>query len=142
MGTSPSLKSNGHLSAKQVARRAAPQGASLLSDVVWLEVGRSLNLSARELEIMRGVFDNLTEGAIAARLGISEHRFVYDGWNLVAVLNSSLNMQQSFMWGLDLSGTLQGAGGVGGLAGQLAGTDYVFEIPGRDPQSTVHDQRD
>ena len=45
--------------------------------------------------------------------------FLYDGWNLISeetrdsqsvILNS-----QSYSWGLDLSGTLQGAGGVGGL---------------------------
>ncbi len=40
--------------------------------------------------------------------------YVYDGWRLIArVRNGALN--QSYVWGLDLSGTLQGAGGVGGL---------------------------
>ncbi len=42
-------------------------------------------------------------------------KFVYDGWNLIGILNSSFNLQNSFMWGLDLSGSPQGAGGVGGL---------------------------
>jgi RHS repeat-associated protein len=42
-------------------------------------------------------------------------RFAYDGWNLIATLNSQLSTLNSFMWGLDLSGSLQGAGGVGGL---------------------------
>lgn len=45
----------------------------------------------------------------------STNRFVYDGWNLIAVLKSDLSLLTSAMWGLDLSGTLQGAGGVGGL---------------------------
>ena len=49
--------------------------------------------------------------------------FAYDGWNLVAILNSSLRAQISFAWGTDLSGTLQGAGGVGGL---LWLTDHAF----------------
>jgi DNA-binding NarL/FixJ family response regulator len=40
---------------------------------VWAEVARSLKLSARELQITHGVFDNLKDGAIAAKLGISEH---------------------------------------------------------------------
>jgi len=43
------------------------------------------------------------------------NRFVYDGWNLVAILNSDFSLFTSFAWGLDLSGTMQGAGGVGGL---------------------------
>src|SRR5262249_7526829 len=41
--------------------------------------------------------------------------FAYDGWNLIGTLASNTNLLSSFMWGLDLSGSLQGAGGVGGL---------------------------
>jgi RHS repeat-associated protein len=41
--------------------------------------------------------------------------FAYDAWNLLAVLSSPSSVLQSFMWGLDLSGSIQGAGGVGGL---------------------------
>ena len=42
-------------------------------------------------------------------------RFVYDGWNVVLVLDGSSNLKRKYTWGLDLSGTLQGAGGIGGL---------------------------
>jgi RHS repeat-associated protein len=42
-------------------------------------------------------------------------KFVYDGWNLIAILTSEFSLQTSFLWGLDLSGSEQGAGGVGGL---------------------------
>jgi RHS repeat-associated protein len=46
----------------------------------------------------------------------NDTRFVYDGWSLVAELNaSSLQPNATFVWGLDLSGSMQGAGGVGGL---------------------------
>ncbi len=51
----------------------------------------------------------------------SDLRFVYDGWNLVAILTSDLRPLTSFLWGLDLSGSAQGAGGVGGL---LSFTDH------------------
>ena len=47
-------------------------------------------------------------------------RYVYDGWNPLASLNPASSVRQSYLWGLDLSGTMQGAGGVGGL---LAITD-------------------
>jgi RHS repeat-associated protein len=48
----------------------------------------------------------------------SEERFVYDGWNAIAKLNalSGNALVASYYWGLDWSGTMQGAGGVGGLA--------------------------
>ena len=49
---------------------------------------------------------------------ISNLKFVYDGWNLIAELSPSsfpLSLVRSYTWGLDLSGSEQGAGGVGGL---------------------------
>ena len=50
----------------------------------------------------------------------SDTRFLYDDWNLVgefAVNQQSgiMNLKSSYAWGLDLSGSQQGAGGVGGL---------------------------
>jgi len=41
--------------------------------------------------------------------------FLYDSWNLISTLNSSLSLLNSYVWGNDLSGSLQKAGGVGGL---------------------------
>jgi RHS repeat-associated protein len=43
--------------------------------------------------------------------------FLYDGWNLIAELNvmTAKTPIRTYVWGLDLSGSLQGAGGVGGL---------------------------
>ena len=55
-------------------------------------------------------------GWAADRWSLSlDQRFVYDGWNLVTIIDASANPMQSFVWGLDLSGSEQGAGGVGGL---------------------------
>jgi len=47
----------------------------------------------------------------------SKTAFLDDGWNLIAELNvlSTPTLVRSYVWGLDLSGTRQGAGGVGGL---------------------------
>ena len=41
--------------------------------------------------------------------------FVYDAWNLVAELNANGTALRTYTWGQDLSGSMQGAGGVGGL---------------------------
>jgi RHS repeat-associated protein len=43
------------------------------------------------------------------------NRFVWDGNVLLAVLNHTNGLELAFLRGLDLSGTMQGAGGVGGL---------------------------
>ena len=41
-------------------------------------------------------------------------QFVYDGWNLLAEYEDN-SLKNSYLWGPDLSGSMQGAGGVGGL---------------------------
>ena len=46
---------------------------------------------------------------------VSTNKFLYDGWNLVAELKPDNTRLRTYVWGSDLSGSLQGAGGVGGL---------------------------
>jgi RHS repeat-associated protein len=43
------------------------------------------------------------------------NKFLYDGWNLIAELNQTNGVVRTFLWGTDLSGEIQDAGGVGGL---------------------------
>ncbi|WP_395746835.1 RHS repeat-associated core domain-containing protein [Prosthecobacter sp.] len=42
---------------------------------------------------------------------------LYDGWNMIAEIDatSSAQLSRSYEWGMDISGTMDGAGGVGGL---------------------------
>jgi len=47
---------------------------------------------------------------------VLSNKFAYDGWNLVSELNGTNNaVIRAYMWGSDVSGTMRGAGGVGGL---------------------------
>ena len=48
-------------------------GSAIFPNRVWAELARSLRFTKRELQIVRGVFDDRTEFAIAADLGISPH---------------------------------------------------------------------
>jgi len=60
--------------------------------------------------------------------GASDILYLYDGWNLVAeysLHHLSFILQTSFVWGTDLSGSLQGAGGVGGL---LRVSDHIGAV--------------
>ena len=53
-------------------------------------------------------------------------QFTYNGWNLIQTIDSSTTVNKNYFWGLDLSGTSQGAGGVGGLLMiQDGGTSYL-----------------
>jgi RHS repeat-associated protein len=45
----------------------------------------------------------------------TDTKAIWDGWNCIVEPNGSDVVQRRYMWGLDLSGTEQGAGGVGGL---------------------------
>jgi len=45
----------------------------------------------------------------------SSERWVYDGWNRIEMASLSGTVMEEYIWGLDLSGGMQGAGGVGGM---------------------------
>ena len=51
----------------------------------------------------------------SAFVTVATNNFLYDGWNLVAELRAGGAPLRSYVWGSDLSGSMQGAGGVGGL---------------------------
>ena len=60
-------------------------------------------------------------------------QFAYDGWNVVAERetvsaeegwSTATTTLRRYVWGADLSGTLQGAGGVGGLLAETFTDDY------------------
>lgn len=60
---------------------------------------------------------------------LNTRAFLYDGWNVIQDRTHSQThtLTNSYLWGLDLSGTFQGAGGIGGLvAASLNGTNVVY----------------
>ncbi|MCE9616133.1 MAG: hypothetical protein K8T26_17815 [Lentisphaerae bacterium] len=50
---------------------------------------------------------------VFAATSTNTHTFIYDGWNVIAETTDAAT--NTYLWGLDLSGTIQGAGGIGGL---------------------------
>jgi DNA-binding CsgD family transcriptional regulator len=57
---------------RPISRRKL-RGASLLSDHAWHEIGRTLGITKRELQIVQAVFDNHHESQIAKIFKISPH---------------------------------------------------------------------
>jgi len=49
------------------------RGAAILSDHAWSEIATALRITPRELQIVQGVFDNLTQKQVASRLSMHEH---------------------------------------------------------------------
>jgi RHS repeat-associated protein len=63
---------------------------------------------------------------------ITEERYWYDGWNIICRADLATTLVQNFVWGLDLSGSIQGAGGVGGLLmlDDSTGASYYYDYDG------------
>jgi RHS repeat-associated protein len=66
--------------------------------------------------IRKTVFNDRDDGQ-GSEVSGGDTLYLYDGWNLIAELdaNSSNAKKRTYIWGTDLSGTMDGAGGVGGL---------------------------
>ena len=90
-----------------------------------------------------GLLPRVARGRVARAPGLGvggwgkagyTNRFVHDGANLIAILDATNGLDRTFTWGLDASGTMQGAGGISGLIsmtvhnGPNAGTYfYVYD---------------
>jgi len=70
------------------------------------------------------------------------NRFVYDGWNLVVEVRDQMSEVGTnyYVWGLDLSGSLQGAGGIGGLIAAVQDGEVYF--PCYDANGNITDYID
>ena len=77
--------------------------------------GSQLNLSFVYDYMGRRIQKVVSTNNSGSYIGEYTNNYGYDGWNCVAVLNPALSLVNSFLWGSDLSGSMQGAGGVGGL---------------------------
>ncbi len=87
-----------------------------------------------------------TRASATAPWVIQTHmRYAYEGWNLIAeweIKTSPVKLTRTHHWGIDLSGTRSGAGGVGGLVmtrhHTLAGHNAVKStIPAYDDGSNI-----
>lgn len=71
----------------------------------------------------------------------TDRKFIYDGWNLAAehdALATGTPAVQRFVWGLDLTGTVQDGGGVGGLLGVIEVATSVTHLAAYDGNGNVH----
>jgi len=90
---------------------------------------------AQGRRIRKRVYDALTGGTLL----LTRH-YLYDGWNLLVETDSGNNAKLYYLWGLDLSGSMEGAGGVGGLLRvreNLGGTNYAHYAVAHDGNGNV-----
>jgi RHS repeat-associated protein len=94
----------------------------------------------------RRVRQTTWDGSSGTYVVTNDLKFLSDGWRCVAELNATNNsLVRSYLWGLDLSGSEQGAGGVGGLlavksaanGGHFCGYDGNGNVAGLYSPSTA-----
>ncbi|TXI90111.1 MAG: hypothetical protein E6Q40_01355, partial [Cupriavidus sp.] len=78
----------------------------------------------------------------AAPQGAGDLVNIWDGWNLVGELDytsatGAHQPRRTYAWGLDLSGSEQGAGGIGGLVIQRDATSGDGYFPAYDPNGNL-----
>ena len=86
-------------------------------DYVYDSASRLTEVWSNGAKVVENQYDALGR-RVVKRTPEATHTFVYDGWLLVVERierSSGILEQIDYWWGKDLSGTLDGAGGIGGL---------------------------
>ena len=97
---------------------------------------RLASVSSNELVLVTNQYDHKGR-RVRKTTPTSETTFLYDGWNLIyeREIAGTVTNETYYYWGKDVSGSLQGAGGVGGLLYlKRNGTIY---IPHRDANGNI-----
>jgi RHS repeat-associated protein len=93
---------------------------NMLSNGVWTYTWDAANqltaACSNSLCVVSNAYDHVGRRVLKVT-PTATHTYVYDGWNLIqeTIQNQQATTTNHYVWGKDLSGTLQGAGGVGGL---------------------------
>jgi YD repeat-containing protein len=99
-----------------------PANVNANSTLIWDGENRLIQAQVTGGATVTFIYDSQSR-RIAETVGTATKITVYDGWNPIAeysIINNQYSISKTHLWGIDLSGSLQGAGGVGGL---LAVTD-------------------
>ena len=95
-----------------------PADQSGNATLVWDAENRLVAVTKSNGEIIRFSYDYQSRRISKAVDGSPATYYIYDDWNMIAdytIDNSEFLIRNSYTWGTDLSGSMQGAGGVGGL---------------------------
>ena len=88
----------------------------------------------RRIQKVSKTWDAMTSAYVTSGTKL---KFLYDGWNILSELDGSNNQLRTYMWGPDLSGSLTGAGGVGGLLSMFDFATYKYQFYAYDGNGNV-----
>ncbi|MEM0967685.1 MAG: RHS repeat-associated core domain-containing protein [Verrucomicrobiota bacterium] len=94
------------------------------------------DFQGRRVQKVFSIWDSTSEVFIADYTTL----FAYDGWNLIVESTTAGGTTdiQTYLWGLDLSGGMQGAGGVGGLLAMKKNGGQDSLLPFYDGNGNVY----
>jgi len=87
--------------------------------LTWDAENRLTQITKADGTVINYAYDYLSRRISKTAGGTTTH-YLYNGWNCIAEYQGN-TLSKTLTWGSDLSGSMQGAGGVGGL---LATTDH------------------
>jgi RHS repeat-associated protein len=120
-----------HDAAGNMVRFPLPLGEGQGEGVLctWDAWNQLMSVSTDGVQIATFAYDG-TQRRIRKETPAGASDFFYDGWNMVEerLAGGAAQVTNGYVWGLDLSGTMQGAGGIGGLVARcsLAGDSPAF----------------
>ena len=93
----------------------------------WDAENRLVAVYSNSLCVVSNAYDHMSRRVVKTT-PTAIHTFVYDGWNLVqeSISTASGTTTNFFVWGKDLTGSMQSAGGVGGLLAVKQGNAWYF----------------
>jgi len=124
------------------------QDGNMLTNGVWSYAwdaeNRMTGAVSNGLNVVSNAYDH-SHRRVRKETAAGTRRFAYDEWNMTAEVfvdsQSGVTNVTRYIWGPDLSGTLQGAGGVGGLLAEVRGDGSVY-FPCYDANGNVTDYLD
>ena len=110
-----------------------PLGAASLESCLFVWDGENRLIEIKDAagtnSLAKYAYDSQSR-RIARTVGGTTLATIYDGWNPIAEYlgtpATGYSLQAFYSWGLDLSGSMQGAGGVGGLLSVTSGTTSFY----------------
>ncbi len=82
----------------------------------WDAENRLIEVRERGILKARYIYDHQSRRIARWTTDDVDERYLYQGWNLINIYNADYaRPKETYTWGSDLSGSLQGSGGVGGL---------------------------
>ncbi len=110
---------------------AYDRDGNMLTNGVWSYAwdgeNRLITAYSNSLCIVSNAYDHQSRRVLKVTQ-TADHCFLYDGWNLVqeTICNQQSTITNHYVWGLDLSASLQGAGGIGGLLAVIRDGEPFF----------------